>query len=105
MGDNPAAGASQKDKEFSKWACWRWRLQFECIPKEKRNRLTYNVLNILNKNGYNTKLTVAARPKGAGVRFCDTITIATPIKSGHRVNKAGIEKCKHTNGQPERCVV
>ena len=74
------------------------------IPTKKRSRLVYNILVII-RNSYNTKLTVAARPKGAGVRFYDTITIVTQIDSSHHINKAGIKKCKHTNRQSEKCVV
>ena len=51
----------------------------------------HNVLNIL-RNSYNTKTTVAARPKGAGVSFSNTISIAAPIESKHHINRAGIEK-------------
>ena len=65
----------------------------ECNPTKKRSRLTHNVLTIL-RNSYNTKPTVAVRPKGAGVKFCDTITIATPIESSYHIHRDGIEK-KH----------
>ena len=69
----------------------------ECNPTNNISRLAYNVCKILNKS-YHTKPTVAvaARPKGAGVRFCDTITIATPIESSHHINKAGIEQNTNT---------
>ena len=77
----------------------------ECNPTKKRCRLAHNVFNIL-RNSYNTKPTVAARLKGAGVRFIDTVSIATPIETSHHINKAGIEKCRHfINGPPTKCVV
>ena len=44
----------------------------ECIPTNKVSRLVYNVCNILNES-FHTKPTVAASPKGAGVRFCNRI--------------------------------
>ena len=102
MGDNPAPGASIKDKEFSKWACWRWRPQLESKPTNNRSRLAFNLLNILNKS-YKTKPTVTARPKGTSVRFIDTISIATLIENNHHILKEGLErmqtKYKNTRGK------
>ena len=91
-GDNPAAGASIKDKEFSKWALWRWRLQLECKPTNIRSSLAHNLLHILIRQSYCTKPTVIARPKGTWIRFSDTISIATPIESNHHILREVIER-------------
>lgn len=59
--------------------------------EKKQNNNIYNVLKII-RNSYNSKPTVASRPKETGVRFCDTTTIATPIESSHHINKAQLRK-------------
>ena len=63
----------------------------ECKPTNNRSRLANNVLTILRKS-YKTKPTVAARPQGTGVRFSDTISIATPIDSSHHILRNGLER-------------
>ena len=74
----------------------------ESKPTNNRSRLAFNLLNILNKS-YKTKPTVTARPKGTGVRFSDTISIATPIENNHHILKEGLErmqtKYKNTRGK------
>ena len=42
------------------------------------------------KKSYETTPTVAARPKGTGIRFSDTISIATPIDSNHHILRNGL---------------
>ena len=60
-------------------------------PTNNRSRLANNLLTILTRS-YRTKPTVATRPKGTGVRFSDTISIATPIDSSHHILRVGIER-------------
>ena len=72
-------------------------------PTKSKVSLTYyTVLNILGKI-YNTKPTVAARPKGTVVRFSDTILIVTPIDSTHNILREGTQRMqtqyKNTRGQ------
>ena len=59
-------------------------------PTKSKSSLAYNVLNILGKI-YNTKPTVAARPKGTRVRFSDTISTATPIDSIRNILREGTQ--------------
>ena len=91
-GATPAVGASQKDKQFSKWVQWCWRAQSEYIHKKKRSRVVHNVLKTISNSYINTKPTETTRPKGAGVRFCDTITIATQIEDSYHISKVVIGK-------------
>ena len=63
----------------------------ECKSTNNRSRLASNLVTVLRKS-YETKPTVAARPKGTGVRFSDTISIATPIDSSHHILREGIER-------------
>ena len=72
----------------------------DCNTTNNISRLAYNVCKILNK-GYHTKPTVAARPQGAGVRFCDIITIASQVgSSGVSTTSSGkIQSYKNTRGK------
>ena len=62
-----------------------------------RKKVVYNVLKTIS-NSYNTKLTVTVGPKDAGVRFCNTITIATQIESCRHISIVFIAKIQ-TNKQ------
>ena len=73
-GDKPAAGASQKDKQFSKWAWWRWQIQWNCIHTNKKTNVANNILKTFS-NSYESdaKPTVFNRcekQKAQNVRFC-----------------------------------
>ena len=81
--DNLAAGASWKDKEFLKWVWSSWTTQSED---------QHNVLITIINSYVNIKPTITARPKGTGVRFWDTITIATQIEDSHNISKAVLGK-------------
>ena len=72
----------------------------ECNPTNKSSRLAYNVCDILNES-FHTKTTVATRLIGAGVRFCNIITIASQAgSSGISTTSSGrIQSYKSTAGK------